>query len=68
MRSLRRCPHRPIGLTLQPYTQAKQPNQENHMLRSFPITWTSLQIALAGASTYVLCSTDLLRGAAIFLH
>ncbi|MDB5907019.1 MAG: hypothetical protein JWP34_1133 [Massilia sp.] len=38
------------------------------MMRSFPITWTSIQIALAGASTYVVCSTDLLRGAAVFFH
>lgn len=34
----------------------------------FPITLTSLQIALASASAYIVCSTDLLRGAAIFLH
>lgn len=38
------------------------------MMRLFPLTWTSLQLALAGASTYVVCTTDLLRGAAIFLH
>jgi hypothetical protein len=34
----------------------------------FPLTWTSLQLALAGASAYIVCTTDLLRGAAIFLH
>jgi hypothetical protein len=33
-----------------------------------PLTWTSLQLALAGAATYVLCSSDLLRGAALLLH
>ncbi|MDB5767177.1 MAG: hypothetical protein JWQ61_1991 [Collimonas fungivorans] len=38
------------------------------MMRLFPMTWTSIQIALAGASTYVLCTTDLLRGAAVFFH
>ncbi len=38
------------------------------MMRLFPLTWTSFQLALAGASTYVVCTTDLLRGAAIFLH
>lgn len=38
------------------------------MLRLFPMTWTSLHIALVAASTYVVCTTDLLRGAAIFLH
>lgn len=38
------------------------------MMRSFPLTWTSLQLAVAGLSAYVVCTTDLLRGAAIFLH
>ena len=34
----------------------------------FPLTLTSLQLAVAGASAYVVCATDLLRGVAIFLH
>jgi hypothetical protein len=34
----------------------------------FPLTWTSLQLTLAGASAYIVCASDLLRGAAIFLH
>ena len=38
------------------------------MMRLFPMTWTSLHVALAAASTYVVLTTDLLRGAAIFLH
>jgi hypothetical protein len=38
------------------------------MMRLFPMTWTSLQLALAGASAYIVCTTDLLRGAALFLH
>jgi hypothetical protein len=38
------------------------------MMRLFPVTWTSIQMALAGASAYVVCTTDLLRGAAIFIH
>jgi hypothetical protein len=39
------------------------------MMRTFPITCTSLQLALAGASAYLLCSTDLLSGAmAVFFH
>lgn len=38
------------------------------MMRSLPLTWTGLQIALASASTYVVCTTDLLRSAAILLH
>ena len=46
----------------------KQPFQENTMMRLPPMTWTGLQLALAGASTYVVCTTDLPRGAAIFLH
>lgn len=38
------------------------------MMNKIPLTWTSLQLALAGASTYVVCTSDLLRGAALFLH
>ncbi len=38
------------------------------MMRLFPVTWTTIQMALAGASAYVVCATDLLRGAAIFIH
>ncbi len=38
------------------------------MTNNIPLTWTSLQLALAGASAYVVCSTDLLRGAALFIH
>ena len=38
------------------------------MKRLLPMTWTSLQLALAGASAYVVCTTDLLRGAALVLH
>ncbi len=38
------------------------------MMNKLPMTWTSLQLALAGASAYVLCSTDMLRGASLFIH
>lgn len=38
------------------------------MMSKLPMTWTGIQMALAGASAYVVCTTDLLRGAAIFLH
>ena len=38
------------------------------MLNKIPITWTGLQLALAGASAYVVCTTDLLRGAALVLN
>jgi hypothetical protein len=48
--------------------RAKPATRRTTMMRAFPITWTSIQIALAGASTYVLCTTDLLRGAAVFFH
>jgi hypothetical protein len=37
-------------------------------MSKIPLTWTSIQLALAGASTYVVCTTDLLRGAALLLH
>lgn len=38
------------------------------MMSKIPLTWTSIQMALAGVSAYVVCTTDLLRGAAIFIH
>lgn len=37
-------------------------------MNKITVTWTSLQLLLAGASTYVVCSTDLLRGASLFIH
>jgi hypothetical protein len=37
-------------------------------MSKIPLTWTGLQLALAGASAYVVCTTDLLRGAALVLH
>ena len=43
-------------------------NRNPTMMSKCPLTWTSLQIALAGASAYVVYTSDLLRGAAIFLH
>jgi len=33
-----------------------------------PLTWTGVQLALAGAAAYVVCTTDLLRSAALVLH
>jgi hypothetical protein len=38
------------------------------MMSKIPLAWTGLQMALASASAYVVCTTDLLRGAALFLH
>ena len=38
------------------------------MTNKISLTWTSLQLALAGASAYVVCSTDLLRGASLVIH
>lgn len=38
------------------------------MMNKIPLTWTSLQMVLAGASAYVVCATDLLRGASLFIH
>ncbi len=37
------------------------------MMRIFPLTWTALNIGLASAATYLLCSTDALDSAALFL-
>jgi hypothetical protein len=37
------------------------------MIRICPMTWAALHIALAGAATYLLCSTDLLHGTSLFL-
>lgn len=38
------------------------------MMRKIPVTWTTIQMALAGVSAYVVCKTDLLGGAALFIH
>lgn len=38
------------------------------MTRICPMTWTALHLALASAATYLLCSTDLLTGTAVFFH
>ena len=43
-------------------------NRNPTMMSKCPRTWTSLQLALAAASAYVVYTSDLLRGAAIFLH
>lgn len=53
---------------MESYKQATTNFRRNTMMNKIPLTWTSLQLALAGASTYVVCTTDLLRGAALFLH
>ena len=38
------------------------------MMRLFPLTWAALHVSLAGAATYLLCSTDVLHNtAALFL-
>ena len=37
-------------------------------MNKISVTWTSLQLVLAGASAYVVCSTDLVRGASLFIH
>lgn len=43
-------------------------NRNPTMMSKCPLTWTSLQLALAGASAYVVYTSDLLRDAALFLH
>ncbi len=37
------------------------------MMRICPLTWTALNIGLASAATYLLCSTELLESTALFL-
>jgi len=34
------------------------------MMRLFPLTWAALHVGLAGAATYLLCTTDVLSSAA----
>ena len=38
------------------------------MMSKIPLTWTSLQLLFAGACTYVVCATDLLGNAQLFIH
>ena len=37
------------------------------MMRLFPMTWAALNVGLASAATYLLCSTDLLESGFFFL-
>lgn len=34
------------------------------MMRTAPLTWAALNVTLASAATYLLCTTDLLGSAA----
>jgi len=34
------------------------------MMRLFPLTWAALHIGLAGAATFLLCTSDVLNSAA----
>jgi len=36
--------------------------EEDIMMRLFPLTWAALNVGLATAATYLLCNTDLLSG------
>jgi hypothetical protein len=36
-------------------------------MRLFPLTWAALHIGLAGAATYLLCSTDVLNNSLFVL-
>jgi hypothetical protein len=39
------------------------------MMRNLPIVWTALNVALASAATWVVCSTEALgNGALLFIH
>ena len=37
------------------------------MVRHIPITFSSILLGVVGASTYLLCSTDMLANATFFL-
>jgi hypothetical protein len=41
--------------------------REDTMMRYHPYAWTALNVALASAATYIVCSSDLLLDAAVFL-
>ena len=38
------------------------------MIRLCPMMWTALHLGLASAATFLLCTTDLLAGAAFLIH
>jgi len=39
------------------------------MMRNLPITWTALNVALAGVATWVVCQSEALgTGALLFVH
>ena len=41
--------------------------EERIMVRHIPITFSSILLGVVGASTYLLCSTDMLANATFFL-
>jgi hypothetical protein len=45
----------------------RQQEAEDTMMRLFPMTWAALNVGLASVATYLLCSTDLLDSAVVFL-
>lgn len=47
------------------YTAANLIDWEDIM--KFPLTWAALNVGLATAATYLLCSTDLLSAGAIVM-
>ena len=54
-------------------TSARRPlkmdlSQKEHiMARHIPLTFSTILLGLVGASTYLLCSTDMLHNATFFL-
>lgn len=42
--------------------------QEYDMSRLIPISFGALQIGLAGAAMYLLCSADVLHQASVYFH
>jgi hypothetical protein len=46
---------------------SRKTEMEDKMTRLCPMMWTALHLGLASAATFLLCTTDLLSGAAVFL-
>ena len=43
-------------------------NQEHDMSRLIPISFGALQIGLAAAAVYILCSADVLHQTSVYFH
>jgi hypothetical protein len=41
---------------------------EHTMNRMLPLIWTAVHLCVAGAATFILCSTNLLGGMTVVFH